>query len=358
LKEGDELHYMNESWSDYKEAIFTYLILDKKITDDVLPKAYRDAWKVIEKPFVKLPDTENLTLNSYSFDEEYYQEWNLKNQYNIEIYKGAQLPYVIKYNDILINTVKDKYADYINTVYYVVESKKESILFYLEGILADSALNALKLHKQNLIEKEKEDEKKIQFTEEESATWIRLFGNEIPEAYYQDINLAACVSALVELNNSGYDVSKADANLFISHGFAQVEPVYKGESNERLTIMCRSAIGGILYLTAQAWDRLENEEIHLFVKTGRKENNHHLFLDKNDVLKISDTKYQVFRVEAESASSTTDEILKGEFAKDKIWLILKMKENETYKSIFEGGIKRNEENPDYDNINTDENSDY
>jgi hypothetical protein len=35
-----------------------------------------------------------------------------------------------------------------------------------------------------------------------------------------------------------------------------------------------------------------------------------------------------------------------------------MKDNEKYKSIFEGGIKRNEENPDYDNVNTSENSTY
>ena len=356
--DGEELHYFNEGWGDYKQTIFTNLVSSKKITDDVLPKTYRDGWKVIEKKVVKLPDTDNLSSNSYPFDEEYYQSWKLKASYNIHIHKGTQLPYVIKYNELLINTFKDKYADYIDNVYYVVEKKKGSILSYLEGVLVESALNDLKLHKQNLIEKEKEAEKKIQFTEEESAVWKKLFGNEIPEEYYLDINLAACVSALVVLNNKGYDVSKADLNLFMSHGFAQVEPIFKGDSNEPLTIMCRSAIGGILYLTAQAWDRLEKEEIHLFVKTGRKDSNYHLFLNKKDVLEISDTKYQVFRVEAESRSSTTDEILSGEFAKDKIWLILKMKENETYKSIFEGGIKRNEKNPDYENINTAEDSRY
>ncbi|OYU82594.1 MAG: hypothetical protein CFE24_14730 [Flavobacterium sp. BFFFF2] len=358
LIEGQELHFFTDNWGDYKMVIFSNLVKTNKITDDVLPKAFRAELKVIEQTVVRSPDIENIKANSYPFDDEYYQEWNLKNQYNIQIYKGNQLPYLIKYNNIIINNVKDKVADCIEKVYYVVESKKESILIYLEGILPESALNDLKLNKQNLIEKEKEAEKKIKFTEEESAAWKKLFGNEIPEAYYQDINLAACVSALVYLNNNGYDVSKADSNLFNSHGFAQVEPVYKGELNERLTIMCRSAIGGILYLTAQAWDRLENKEVHLFVKTGRKDNNHHLFMDKNDVLKISDTKYQVFRVEADSSSATTDEILRGEFAKDKIWLILKIKETDSYKSIFEGGIKRNEEKPDYENINTSENSDY
>lgn len=355
LKEGDELHYIHDGWGEYKQEIFSHLVSPKKITDDVVPKLYRDAWKMIDEPFLKLADTENLTANSYPFDEEYYQEWELKSKYNIQIYKGTKLPYVIKYNDLLINSVTDRYADCIDEIYYVVESKKESILFYLDGILVESALNALKLHKQNLIEKEAD--RKIQFTEEEFAVWKKLFGNEIPEEYYLDINLAACVSALVMLNKNGYDVSKADSNLFSSHGFAQVEPVFKGESSEPLTIMCRSAIGGILYLTAQAWDRLEKKEIHLFVKTGNKENNYHFFLNKKEVLEISDTKYQVFRVEAESSSSTTDEILKGEFAKDKIWLILKMKDNETYKSIFEGK-SRNEENPDYENLNTAENSQY
>jgi hypothetical protein len=358
INDSEELHLIHDGWGDYKKAIFSNLVKTNKITDEVLPKAYRDDLKVIQQTVIKSPDIENLKANAYPFDEEFYQEWNLKNQYNVQIYKGKQLPYLIKYNNIIINNVKDKVADCIEKVYYVVESKKESILIYLEGILPESALNDLKLNKQNLIEKEKEAEKKIKFTEEESAAWKKLFGNEIPEAYYQDINLAACVSALVYLNNNGYDVSKADSNLFNSHGFAQVEPVYKGELNEPLTIMCRSAIGGILYLTAQAWDRLENKEVHLFVKTGRKDNNHHLFMDKNDVLKISDTKYQVFRVEADSSSATTDEILRGEFAKDKIWLILKIKETDSYKSIFEGGIKRNEENPDYENINTSENSYY
>ena len=358
VKEGDELHFINQGWGDYKQPIFLVLVSTKKITDDVLPKGYRDAWKVIEKPFEKLPDTENLVSNSYPFDEEYYKDWDLKSQNNIQVYKGLQLPYLIKYNDILINSVKDKYADFIGNVYYIVESKKESILVYLEGILPESTLNALKLQKQNLLEKEKEAEKKIQFTEEESAVWRKLFGNEIPEAYYQDINLAACVSALVALAKTGYDVSKAEVNLSNTHLFAQITPVYKNNCNEELTIMCRSAIGGILYLTAQAWERLGSTDIHLFVKTGQKENNYHLFFEKNDVLKISDTKYQVFRVEASSNSLTTDEILRGEFAKDKIWLILKMKDNEKYNSIFDGGIKRNEENPDYDNVNTSENSLY
>lgn len=358
VKENEELHFMHQDWGEYKQSIFLNLVTKNKITDDVLPKTYRDAWKVIEKPFEKLPNSIDINNNSYQFDEEYYQEWDLKKEYNIQVYKGFQLPYLIKYNNNLIESIKDKYADYIDNAYYVVESKKESILFQLDGVLNDSALNALKLHKQNLIEKEKEAEKKIQFTEEESAVWKELFGNEIPESYYQDINLAACVSALVVLHKKGYDVSKAEVNLSNTHLFAQIYPIYKIGSTEELTIMCRSAIGGILYLTAQAWERLGRSDIHLFVKTGQKENNYHLLYEKEDVLKVSDTKYQVFRVEASSSSLTTDEILSGTFAKDKIWLILKMKENEKYKSIFEGDIKRNDENPDYDNINISENSPY
>lgn len=99
--------------------------------------------------------------------------------------------------------------------------------------------------------------------------------------------------------------------------------------------MCRSAKGGILYITAQAWDRLGEDNVKLFVKTGINENDYHLFSNKQQVLEVSKTKYQVFRVEAESNQMHTDAILTGTFKRDKIWLILKMKENSKYQSIFE-----------------------
>lgn len=75
-------------------------------------------------------------------------------------------------------------------------------------------------------------------------------------------------------------------------------------------------------------------------------------------MEVSDTPYQVFRVEASSGSETTDAIINGRFSKDKIWLILKIKEKTDYESIFEGGIRWNENNPDYDNLQTDEDLNY
>ncbi|MBK7039980.1 MAG: hypothetical protein IPH46_05790 [Bacteroidetes bacterium] len=125
---------MNEGWGEYKETIFSVLKSTKKIFDDVLPKAYRDTLKVIEKPFVKLPDIININANSYQFDEEYYQEWDLKGKYNIRIYKGSQLPYLIKYNDILIKNISERFVAFIDSVFYLVESAKDNIFTFLAQV--------------------------------------------------------------------------------------------------------------------------------------------------------------------------------------------------------------------------------
>ena len=73
---------------------------------------------------------------------------------------------------------------------------------------------------------------------------------------------------------------------------------------------------------------------------------------------MSDTNFQVFRVDAESSAANTDSILNGSFDNKKIWLIFKMKENRDYNSIFGGGIRENENTPDYENVNTYEDSEY
>lgn len=124
--------------------------------------------------------------------------------------------------------------------------------------------------------------------------------------------------------------------------------------------MSRSAKGGLLYMTARAWNRLDENNTWLFVTTGKKETDHYLFKNKQEVLNISVTDFQVFRVESESKQENIDDIIAGKFDLGKIWLIFKMADNKTYNSIFGdgGGIRNSEENPDYENINTSENSYY
>lgn len=320
-----------------------------------------DLYKYIKEDLLKLKNVSQKELTDliqfditdiFAFFKEknlvYPSEWENKtrkeeiNLYNI----------ITSINPIPVNTGKDILIPEVNI------SEPESDISQNPDTYSE-----LEKDERDILQKEKEAELVIQFTEEEIEIWNKFFGNEIPQEYFKDLNLASCVSALVVLNNTGYDVSKADADLMKSHKFSQITPVYKKEtddkvSDESFTVMCRSAIGGILYLTAQAWDRLDESNVQLFVKTNMKNNQYKLFKNKREVLETSDTRYQVFRVEAESNSEVTDQILSGDFSKDKIWLILKMKENKEYTSIFEGGIRRNEQDPDYDNISYDEDSNY
>ena len=358
LEENAILHLIHDGWSEYKQDIFLSLIAENKITDDVVPTTYRSAWKIIEKKYIREADITKLQNNSYPFDEDYYQEWGLKNNYKISILKENQIPYDIKYNGILIKSIYDKYADLVNNIYYLAESKKEFILSYLEGVLPDNALNSLKLAKANFQEKKKKKEFEVEYTDEETEALKRLFGDEIPKNFHKDLNIAALISALIYLAKNGFDVTEAENNLKTSHIYSQLSPVYYADKTKNYTVMGRSAKTGLLYLTANAWERLASDDIMLFVSTGKSEQNHHLFNNKQELLNVSDTNFQVFRVDAESSAANTDSILNGSFDNKKIWLIFKMKENSSYNSIFEGSIRTNEDTPDYDNINDSEDSEY
>jgi hypothetical protein len=325
-----------------------------------LPKGYRDAWKAIEKPVVKLPDIENLRTNSEQFDEEYYQNWSLKSQNNIHIYKGLLLPYLIKYNDSLLANISEGVAAYIDNVYYVVESLKDNLFTFLGQIPDFKSLQSLRAQRQLYDEQHESEKWKINFTEKELEALRRLFGDEIPPSFHKDLNVAALVTGLIYLNNEGFDITEAEANLKESHKKAQLFPVFNYDKTKSYTVMSRSAKAGLLYMTARAWNRLDDINTWLFVTAGKKEKDQYLFKNKQDVLNKSVTDFQVFRVESESKQENIDDIIAGSFDLGKIWLIFKMADNKSYNSIFGdgSGIRNNEDNPDYDDINIAENSPY
>jgi hypothetical protein len=358
LEENAMLHLLHEGWGEYKQDIFSSLMGKNKITDDVVPKTYRDSWKIIENKFVREPDITKLENNSYRFDEDYYKEWSLKDKYKIAIYKGPHLPYLIKYNDLIIKSVEDIFVAHIDGIYYVIENNIEYLFASFTGVLDLSILSSLAAERQNYIEKKKKKEFEVEYSDEETEALKRLFGDEIPKDFHKDLNIAALISALIYLAKNGFDVTEAENNLKTSHKYSQLSPVYSPDKSENYTVMGRSAKTGLLYLTANAWERLASDNIKLFVSTGNREQNHHLFNSKQELLNVSDTNFQVFRVTAESTSANTDSILNGTFDNNKIWLIFKMKENREFKSIFGGGISENEKTPDYENVNTYEDSEY
>ncbi|WP_367769068.1 ATP-binding protein [Flavobacterium sp. WC2421] len=358
LQENAILHLIHEGWGEYKQDIFSSLTGENKVTDDVVPPTYRISWKIVVQKFVSEADIIKLQNNSYPFDEDYYLEWELKDKYKIVIYKGSHLPYVIKYNESIIKTVEDKFVAYINGIYYVIENNIEYLFLSFTGVLDLSILRSLGAERQRYIEKKKKKEFDVEYTDEETEALNRLFGDEIPKNFHKDLNIAALISALIYLAKNGFDVTEAENNLKDSHIYSQLSPVYSSDKTENYTVMGRSAKTGLLYLTANAWERLASDDIKLFVSTGKREQNHHLFNNKQELLNVSDTNFQVFRVAANSTATNTDSILNGTFDKNKVLLIFKMKENRDYNSIFGGGIRENENTPDYENVNTYEDSEY
>lgn len=356
---GDNVfHIEGVHWGEYHEKIFNHIIESGYVVDDALPLKYLNALNPIKKPVVVDGDLELLQNNSSIFSEEYFLNWSSKETYPIQVYRGDLIPYTIKYNNVIIDKIQKDSAIKLADVYYVVETEKSDIPYPLKGLLPKQFYDNLLIAKVDFARKLKLEQRRVTFTEEEQIALKNLFEDEIPTEFYKDLNLASCVSGLVVLSKQGYDVKKANVNLSKSHLFAQITPVYKDSQDTPRTIMCRSARKGILYITKKAWDRLDQKDISLFVKFGENEKDYFFFEDKTSLLKVSDTKYQVFRVEADSEPENTDAILSGKFNPEKIWLIFKIKENDSYKSIFDGGIRQNEENPDWDNVNASEDSVY
>jgi hypothetical protein len=195
-----------------------------------------------------------------------------------------------------------------------------------------------------------ENEKQY-LTDAEQEEFLKLFGKEIPENHKKDINLAACVSALVHFNNCKWDVLQAEVEFTDKHKYAQISPVVSPEGTVH-TVMCRSARRGILYLTRRAWDFLSEKGIRLYIKTGNAAEDYIIFDSQDEILRISNTQFQVFRVEAKSSLNNTDDFLTGNFLeKDKIWLLFKVSKNAEYNSIF--GEKQYDSDFNTDDIATD-----
>ncbi len=349
----DELHLIHEGWGENKLSIFNTLSNSSKITDDVLPKRYLDLWKVVEANTSIEPDMNKLN-NSEPFIEEYYQKWELKNKYPIFVYKGTQLPYLVKYQSLIIHRINDKLVDYINNAYYLVQTVKDNIFEYLAQIPQFNELQSLRAQKQKFDELLNKEKWKVKFTQEEIQVLSKLFGNDIPPEFYKSLNLASLITGLIYLNENGFDVAEAENNLRFSHQKAELVPIYMTDRELELTVMARSAKSGLLYMTARAWNRLDDEQTWLFVTTGKNDSDRRLFKCKQDVLDVSKTTFQVFRVQAESNKDNTDAILNGSFDPGKIWLLFKMKDDNVYKPIFDAGIRRNEENPDIDDVSIEE----
>jgi len=335
---GIVYHKYNSTWNDHKEKIFKHLSINNiKVVSDVLNQNFRTNIGTVNYSVLEELDQEKIKLNSEDFTDKFYTTWTKKSQFVIKKYRGSNLPYKITYNSYLITTYEKDFAVKNGDYYLVCENIINNIPYTIKNLIPSTLYSDLDSH----IKEFKSKINEIDYTDEEIAILKKFLNDdEIPEEFRKNFNLAALVSALIYLSKQGFDIDSANNNLGNTHEYAQLDPVYK--NGKQYTIMCRSARHGLLYMTVQAWNRLDIDSILLFADTGNE--TYKLFYDKQEVLNANDkdTDYQILRIETDANVSDVDAILNGTFKqKNKIWMIFLIKENKKYNSLYYEDLKPN-----------------
>lgn len=343
FNEGAQFYVKQNSWAEHADSIFSFLsTTNRYAVPGFLPEKYLKDLKVKEvEPTLEL-DKEKISKEAIEFEAPFYQDWDQKEELKILVHPEEMLPFNLIFDDQVLKEIDSHNFFFIsNSELIISRSIRGSIPDILRSDLKEKGLdnlfNALKVQKddwENQSEKKKEG---INYSEDEIKALKRLFDENLPENYKKNYNLAALVSGLVELESLNYDVEEAYENLKNTHEYSQIEPVYKSE--ETITVMCRSARQGLLYLTAQAWNRLDDPEIKLYADLGNGK--YQLYSDKQSVLNSidSDVEFQILRIESESDLSNIEDILSGHFDAGKIWIIFKIKAKTNFDPIFYKSIQ-------------------
>ncbi len=348
-----EYHFKSSNWGSYTNEIKKVIWRNGNfVIDDTLSPEFRQQLSPIEEGIDSKINLETIAENSEPFSDNYYLNWEGKSELEILLYGEEKFPWDIYYQEFLVGKEFDSELFKVTDIGQVIVLKEfsDSIPKVIKSALSDDIYNTLSALKakvkvesengnlDNRDEDQGQDLNKAhyKFSPREEQALLDLFENQPDESFYKNWNLATLIKALVDLPEIyQYNVDEAMANLKISHEFAQLEPVYINEDFETpYTVMGRSAANGLLYMTVQAWQRLERTNVLLFVNFGN--NNHKLFYSQQEVLDFArkDCDYQIMRISSEPTTKNINDILSGEFDKKKLWLVLKMKDNEKSDYLF------------------------
>jgi len=348
-------HSSNDSWGDYSIKIFNSIVSSGAyVIDDVLPPSvHKSLNSIVGKPSIEA-DASQLLDNSKIFSDPYYSDWPHKAKYQIFIYNGFQLPYLIKYQTLFSENIAQGKSAMVNNIFYVTVDDKDDLPFPLKGLLPESIYLDLVKTKSEFDRKKNREQYEISYSDEESKALNRLFGDEIPRGFHKDLNLASLIKGLIYLSNNGYDIAEAEDALRTTHEYSQLYPVYANGVEKDLTnalkVKCRSAKSGLLYLRASSWQELEKENIYMYVLTGKDNTDCRFCTTREAVIEDAKADYRVLRIEANNGVSDIDDIIQGKFDPENLWLIIRMADKKEYKSIFEK-IRENEANDTINNAN-------
>lgn len=355
--ENDQYHLIVEGWGNHKSDVWNHLNKSGKIIiDDLLPNVFLEELNPTKLSVSSELDSQNVLQNLRDCNLSFYKFWPEKDNHIIKIFKGSSFPRKITYNNETIKTFFEGLYEKINDFHVVAESFENAIPHSIRDFVPEffDKLNSWKSDFEN-----NRTERKLSLEEEEAI--MKLFDGVVPEEFRKNLNLAALASALVYLDGNGYDVSKANKELINTHVYAQLAPVFK--EGKQYTVMCRSARLGLLYLTKQAWDRLDNQNdpnVMLFADKGYGESD--LFRTKQDVLDVNKdnpTDFQLIRIESRANAIELDKMLQGKFEDaSRLWIIFRLKDNEHFDKLFFDRPETNNNPLNIVNIRTEDTGGY
>jgi hypothetical protein len=351
-KEGNVYHIIDPLWDTSHLAKIQKHIIESGffLIDDILPSVYLKVIKPLKYSVCLEFDKPKLQANSYIFNEPFYTEWSQCKNYPILIYKGNALPRRLTYNSITLEEIFLGDIGAIENSIYIIEDDKEDIPYSLKDHIPEEARSQLIQRNHDYIKKNRLDRNAFDYSNDEYEALKRLFGDEIPKGFYKDLNLAALIKGLIFLSKEGYDVSKAEDNIKSSYSYSQLFPVFEPGAKNPVKIKCRSAKSGLLYLRASTWRELLDSDIYLYILTGNDYKDCRLCKTREDVIADDAADYQILRIEATSNPENIDLILTGNFDISNIWLVIRMKNNNIYRSIFEK-IGKKEKSDQFEDFN-------
>lgn len=347
--ENQKYHKVNVEWKEYKKDIFSFLrSINELVLDDLLPEGYLTELNPIKAGCFEQIDNNKLGINSIEFSAPFYDAWGDDDKLLIKVYLGEYLPNQLIYNSHKIKDLENKKYHKQDHFHYVSQSLQVGIPDSIKVYLNSTDYAKLEYAKLKFEKKPSQIEHDIELTATQEEAIRRFFNGVVPENQRRNQNIIAIASAVLQLPQLGYDTSKASLNFEKSLGYAQLEPVYeKGKEDVPITIMCRSARGGLLYLSQNAWNRLENAErpnVFLYAYTGN--DGFHLFKRKQEILNVNTrpTDFQMLRIETDANAESIDSILSGNFNDtSKIWIIFRIGENKEFDKIYYKDYKNDPE---------------
>lgn len=175
-------------------------------------------------------------------------------------------------------------------------------------------------------ENTKNEERLVVYSEEEESLLVKLFGDTLSTSEKSDSNLEAHIKALNYYKNNGCDISEAEKNFQENFPDRYLFPIIKNDIKYK--VMCRSALKGLLYFGAYAYQELSNDNTELYVLIGEK-NTDCIVAKNQSELKSDGADYWLLRRDIDENNINLTNIIEAEEEKDKLQILFSVK-----KSIF------------------------